>query len=115
MDGRGRLCSIVSSPRLRLTLQLSSLPMPAAVIVTDLVKQFGRFAALRGVNAEFASGRLYAILGDNGAGKTTLLARSGGVDAADAWQHFDAWEQPIFVPYAAKLDTWPTLLCFTTK
>jgi ABC-type multidrug transport system ATPase subunit len=47
--------------------------MPPAVVVTGLVKQFGRFAALRGVSAEFASGCLYAILGDNGAGKTTLL------------------------------------------
>ena len=53
--------------------------MPAAVIVTDLIKQFGRFAALRGVNAEFASGRLYAILGDNGAGKTTLLRALAGL------------------------------------
>jgi ABC-type multidrug transport system ATPase subunit len=43
------------------------------VTLTAVVKQFGRFAALRGVSAEFAPGRLYAILGDNGAGKTTLL------------------------------------------
>jgi len=42
-------------------------------------KQFGRFAALRGVNAEFAAGRLYAILGDNGAGKTTLLRVLAGL------------------------------------
>jgi len=49
------------------------------VVVTDLVKQFGRFAALRGVNAEFAPGRLYAILGDNGAGKTTLLRALAGL------------------------------------
>ena len=53
--------------------------MSAAVIVTDLVKQFGRFAALRGVSAEFAAGRLYAILGDNGAGKTTLLRALAGL------------------------------------
>jgi ABC-type multidrug transport system ATPase subunit len=53
--------------------------MPPAVIVTGLVKQFGRFAALRGVNAEFAYGRLYAILGDNGAGKTTLLRVLAGL------------------------------------
>jgi ABC-type multidrug transport system ATPase subunit len=53
--------------------------MPLAVIVTDLVKQFGRFAALRGVSAEFAAGRLYAILGDNGAGKTTLLRALAGL------------------------------------
>jgi len=53
--------------------------MPSAVIVTGLVKQFGRFAALRGVSAEFAPGRLYAVLGDNGAGKTTLLRVLAGL------------------------------------
>jgi len=53
--------------------------MSAAVIVTDLVKQFGRFAALRGVSTEFAAGRFYAILGDNGAGKTTLLRALAGL------------------------------------
>jgi ABC-type multidrug transport system ATPase subunit len=52
--------------------------MPGAVIVTDLVKQFGRFAALRGVTAG-CSRRLYAILGDNGAGKTTLLRALAGL------------------------------------
>jgi len=51
----------------------------AAITITDLVKQFGRFAALRGVTAEFAPGRLYAILGDNGAGKTTLLRSLAGL------------------------------------
>lgn len=54
------------------------LPVSPAVVVTGLVKQFGRFAALRGVTAEFASSRLYAILGDNGAGKTTLLRALAG-------------------------------------
>ena len=49
------------------------------ITVTGLVKQFGRFAALRGVNATFAPGRLYAILGDNGAGKTTLLRSLAGL------------------------------------
>ena len=49
------------------------------ISVTDLVKQFGRFAALRGVNASFEAGRLYAILGDNGAGKTTLLRALAGL------------------------------------
>jgi ABC-type multidrug transport system ATPase subunit len=53
--------------------------MPSAVTVTGLVKQFGRFAALRSVTAEFASNRLYAILGDNGAGKTTLLRTIAGL------------------------------------
>jgi ABC-type multidrug transport system ATPase subunit len=53
--------------------------MSGAVIVTNLVKQFGRFAALRGVTAEFTSARLFAILGDNGAGKTTLLRALAGL------------------------------------
>jgi ABC-type multidrug transport system ATPase subunit len=49
------------------------------ISVTNLVKQFGRFAALRGVTAAFEAGRLYAILGDNGAGKTTLLRSLAGL------------------------------------
>jgi ABC-type multidrug transport system ATPase subunit len=49
------------------------------ITLTALVKQFGRFAALRGVSAEFAAGRLYVILGDNGAGKTTLLRALAGL------------------------------------
>jgi heme ABC exporter ATP-binding subunit CcmA len=48
-------------------------------MLTAVFKQFGRFAALRGVNAEFAAGRLFAILGDNGAGKTTLLRVLAGL------------------------------------
>jgi ABC-type multidrug transport system ATPase subunit len=51
----------------------------AVATVTNVVKQFGRFAALRGVTAEFAAGRMYGILGDNGAGKTTLLRVLGGL------------------------------------
>lgn len=51
-------------------------------MVADLVKQFGRFAALRGVTAEFVGGRLYSILGDNGAGKTTLLRTLAGLSQA---------------------------------
>ena len=49
------------------------------ITVSNVVKQFGRFAALRGVSAEFAAGRMYAILGDNGAGKTTLLRSLAGL------------------------------------
>jgi len=49
------------------------------VAVENLTKQFGRFAALRGVSATFDGGRLHAILGDNGAGKTTLLRTLAGL------------------------------------
>lgn len=58
----------------------STIPPAAPIIViSDLVKQFGRFAALRGMSAEFGAGKLYAILGDNGAGKTTLLRALAGL------------------------------------
>src|SRR5215470_3344105 len=50
-----------------------------AVKVSTVVKQFGCFAALRGVSAEFDAGRFHAILGDNGAGKTTLLRALAGL------------------------------------
>ena len=49
------------------------------ISVSNLIKQFGRFAALRRVSASFDAGRLYAILGDNGAGKTTLLRVLAGL------------------------------------
>jgi ABC-type multidrug transport system ATPase subunit len=52
---------------------------PPLVSVNDLVKQFGRFAALRGVTAEFDTGKFHVILGDNGAGKTTLLRALAGL------------------------------------
>ncbi len=51
----------------------------ALITVSNVIKQFGRFAALRGVTAEFDAGRFHAILGDNGAGKTTLLRALAGL------------------------------------
>ena len=51
----------------------------AIVVLEAVVKQFGRFAALRSVTARFEPGRMYAILGDNGAGKTTLLRVLAGL------------------------------------
>ena len=49
------------------------------IAVSNLIKQFGRFAALRGVTASFEAARLYGILGDNGAGKTTMLRIFAGL------------------------------------
>ena len=66
--------------RLHSCLRLSSKHVDAPIItLTAVFKQFGRFAALRGLSAEFAAGRLYAVLGDNGAGKTTLLRVLAGL------------------------------------
>jgi ABC-type multidrug transport system ATPase subunit len=49
------------------------------IILENLVKFFGRFAALRGISAIFAAGRLYVVIGDNGAGKSTLLRVVAGL------------------------------------
>jgi ABC-type multidrug transport system ATPase subunit len=46
----------------------ASVPASTTITVKNVIKQFGRFAALRG-----------AILGDNGAGKTTLLRAIAGL------------------------------------
>jgi ABC-type multidrug transport system ATPase subunit len=56
-----------------------SIAAKPVIAINGLVKQFGHFAALRGVTAEFAAGFLYVILGDNGAGKTTLLRSIAGL------------------------------------
>jgi ABC-type multidrug transport system ATPase subunit len=61
------------------TDQNSSTPSTPVLILKDLTKLFGRFAALRAVSAEFAAGRLYVVLGDNGAGKSTLLRAIAGL------------------------------------
>jgi heme ABC exporter ATP-binding subunit CcmA len=50
-----------------------------AVSLHDVVRHFGRFAALRGITAEFPPGRLYVLLGENGAGKSTLLRVIAGL------------------------------------
>lgn len=59
-----------------LATELTHVP---AIAVRNVVKRFGRFAALRGVTAEFDAQRFYAILGENGAGKTTLLRALAGL------------------------------------
>ncbi len=53
-----------------------------AVVLNEIAKHFGRFAALRGITAEFAPERLYVVLGDNGAGKSTLLRVIAGLTAS---------------------------------
>jgi ABC-2 type transport system ATP-binding protein len=44
-----------------------------AIVVDQLTKRFGDFAAVDGVSFEIPEGQLVALLGPNGAGKTTTL------------------------------------------
>jgi ABC-type multidrug transport system ATPase subunit len=61
------------------TTPAAAVPGAPIIKLDNLIKQFGRFAALRGVTAEFDSGKFYVILGENGAGKTTLMRALAGL------------------------------------
>ncbi|MGB1441626.1 MAG: ATP-binding cassette domain-containing protein, partial [Candidatus Puniceispirillaceae bacterium] len=45
----------------------------------NLVKKFGSFTALNGVELSVLPGEVHALLGDNGAGKSTLIKILSGV------------------------------------
>jgi len=44
-----------------------------AVEVTELVKDYGSFRALKGISFEVDEGEIFGLIGPNGAGKTTAL------------------------------------------
>src|SRR6185503_4702837 len=43
------------------------------ITVKNLVKNYGDFAAVKGISFEVMEGEIFGILGPNGAGKTTTL------------------------------------------
>jgi simple sugar transport system ATP-binding protein len=54
------------------------------LVVRDLVKHFGHVKANDGLNLEFVSGEVHALLGENGAGKSTLIKTLAGIYHQDS-------------------------------
>jgi iron(III) transport system ATP-binding protein len=54
------------------------------VVISGVVKSFGRVRAVAGVDLEVARGELVAVLGPSGCGKTTLLRLLAGFEWPDA-------------------------------
>jgi ABC-2 type transport system ATP-binding protein len=52
-----------------------------AVVVTDLVKRFGRFTAVDGISFSVRTGEIFGFLGPNGAGKSTTIRMLCGIIA----------------------------------
>jgi ABC-2 type transport system ATP-binding protein len=49
------------------------------IAVHDLVKEFGKFKAVDGVNLDVPRGSIHGFLGPNGAGKTTTIKMIAGL------------------------------------
>ena len=94
------------------TTVLSSSPV---IVLENLVKFFGRFAAIRGISATFLPGRLYVILGDNGAGKSTLLRIVRRADGNPARAALPCSAPARCATSHSASATWDMLPCFTTS
>lgn len=63
--------------------------------VNQLVKNFGSFRALNGVNMNVGRGDIYGLVGPNGAGKSTLIRHLTGILRQDAGEVFIEG-QPVY-------------------
>lgn len=88
------------------------------IIVANLVKKFGNFAALDGLDLVVRRGEVHGFLGPNGAGKSTtirillgIMRKSGGnaqVLGADPWRDAVALHRRLaYVP--GDVNLWPNL------
>lgn len=73
-----------------------------ALVVRGLVKRFGGFTAVNGLDLSVRRGELYALLGPNGAGKTTSLRIVAGLLSPDAGEISICGINRLRDPVAAK-------------
>lgn len=70
-----------------------------SIILKNIGKRFGDFAALNNINLDIPEGELVALLGPSGCGKTTLLRIIAGLEQADQGQVFlqgnEVTDQPV--------------------
>jgi sulfate transport system ATP-binding protein len=59
-----------------------------SILLSDISKNFGAFAALNHINLEVPEGELVALLGPSGCGKTTLLRIIAGLEYTDKGRVF---------------------------
>lgn len=89
-----------------------------AIVVSDLVKKFGNFAALDKLNLTVKRGEVHGFLGPNGAGKSTtirvllgILRRTSGnarLLGGDPWDNaVQLHRQLAYVP--GEVNLWPNL------
>jgi ABC-2 type transport system ATP-binding protein len=90
----------------------------AVIEIKNLVKNFGKFTALDGIDLEVNEGEVFGYIGPNGAGKTTtirvllgILQASAGdakVFGMDAWKYaVDIHKRIAYVP--GDVNLWPNL------
>lgn len=90
----------------------------AVLEIRDLVKRYGHFTALDGIDLEVKQGEVYGFIGPNGAGKTTTIRIVLGILRADAGEvrifGQDAWHDAVelhkriaYVP--GDVNLWPNL------
>jgi len=90
----------------------------AVIEIKNLVKKFGKFTALDGINLEVNEGEVFGYIGPNGAGKTTTIRVLLGIlQASEGYAKvfgLDAWKDAVeihkkiaYVP--GDVNLWPNL------
>ena len=64
----------------------SALMHGGAIRLVELVKRFGDFTAVAGIDLDIGSGEFFSVLGPSGCGKTTTLRLIAGFEAATSGQ-----------------------------